>query len=108
MTKEEVEEEEVSRPTGSKKSPVVALVRSLGVPIFLAFMAGATGAIGEAIDNGAVNLIAGVLALFGLLDGWGQFYNGEVGKGFWFLGLGLGFYALIFAIGYWGYGDWGG
>ena len=33
MTKEEVEEEEVSRPTGSKKYPVVALGLSLGVPI---------------------------------------------------------------------------
>ena len=74
MTKEEVEEEEVSRPTGSKKSPVVALGLSLGVPI----------------------------VSFGLLDGSGQFYNGQGGNGFWFLGLGLGFYVLIFAVLGWG------
>ena len=76
-----------STPTGKfygkKKYPVVALGLSLGVPI--GFAMGGT---------------LGVLAL-GLLDGSGQFYNGEVGKGFRFLGLGLGFYAfLIFAVWY--------
>ena len=68
MTKEEVEEEEVSRPTGSKKYPVVALGLSLGVPI----------------------------VSFGLLDGSGQFYNGEVYKGLGFMGLSLGSYGLMF------------
>ena len=75
MTKEEVEEEEVSRPTGSKKYPVVALGLSLGVPI----------------------------VSFGLLDGSGQFYNGEVDKGFRFLGLSLGSYGLMIA----GVSGWG-
>ena len=74
FAKEEGEEEEVSRPTGSKKSPVRAYVLA---PIV-------------------------AIGLIGLLDGSGQFYNGQVGKGFWFLGLGLGFYVLIFAVLGWG------
>ena len=69
MTKEEVEEEEVSRPTGSKKSPVRAFVLA---PIV---------AIGR----------------IGLLDGAGQFYNGDVAEGLGFMGLSLYCYSLISA-----------
>jgi len=69
FAKEEVEEEEVSRPTGSKKSPVRAFVLA---PIV-------------------------AIGLIGLLDGSGQFYNGEVAKGFGFMGLSLGSYGLIYA-----------
>ena len=76
MTKEEVEEEEVSRPTGSKKSPVGALGLSLVVPIVSSALPWASP---------------------GLFDGSGQFYNGEVDKGFRFLGLSLGSYGLMFA-----------
>ena len=84
MTKEEVEEEEVSRPTGSKESPVVALGLSLGVPIV---------SVNSGLFSGSFHPALLILTL----DGSGQFYNGEVYKGFGFLGLGLGSYGLMFA-----------
>ena len=90
-----------------KKSPVVALGLSLGVPIGLVIglvlsyvaMFALTYNIGNPFLTFGVPLLGSPLVL---LDGSGQFYNGQVGKGFWFLGLGLGFYVLIFAVLGWG------
>ena len=86
-----------STPTGKfyrkKKNPVVALGLSLGVPI---------GSVLIYVPIFALTYNTGIPFLvlpipFALLDGSGQFYNGQVGKGFRFLGLGLCFYVLIFA-----------
>jgi TM2 domain-containing membrane protein YozV len=96
-----------STPAGKKKYPVVALGLSLGVPIglviglvlFYVAMFSLTYNIGNPFLTFGVPLLGSPLVL---LDGSGQFYNGQVGKGFWFLGLGLGFYVLIFAVLGWG------
>ena len=95
FAKEEVEEEEVSRPTGSKKSPVVALGLSLGVPI--GFALSYVPIFVLTYNTGIPFFLLPIP--FALLDGSGQFYNGQVGKGCGFAGLGLGFYVLIFAVG---------
>ena len=88
-----------STPTGKfygkKKNPVVALGLSLGVPI---------GSVLIYFPIFALTYNTGIPFLllpipFALLDGSGQFYNEEVGKGCVFAGLGLGFYVLIFAVG---------
>ena len=94
FAKEEVEEEEVNRPTGSKKSPVVALGLSLGVPI--GFALSYVPIFTLTYNTGIPFFLLPIP--FALLDGSGQFYNGQVGKGCWFAGLGLGFYVLIFAV----------
>ena len=82
----------------------MALGLSLGVPIglviglvlFYVAMFSLTYNIGNPFLTFGVPLLGSPLVL---LDGSGQFYNGQVGKGCGFLGLGLGFYVLIFAVG---------
>lgn len=65
MTKEQVEAEAASAPTGPRKSPGAALGWSLGI-----------GVVG--------------------LEGAGQFYNGEIGKGFGYMIWGLVGSALFY------------